>query len=102
MRSNNPVLTRPDAFLPPDNQNSGAGYRQASYPQGGYGQAGYTQPGYAQAGYAQPGFPPPGTPADGFDPQYGGGAPTARMTMNDVIAKTATLFVVLLVAGGAS
>lgn len=102
VRSNNPVLTRPDAFLPLDNQNSGAGYRQASYPQGGYGQAGYTQPGYAQAGYAQPGFPPPGTPADGFDPQYGGGAPTARMTMNDVIAKTATLFVVLLVAAAAS
>lgn len=73
VRSNNPVLARSDAFTP--------GYQQANY-QNGYGQAG-TGYGYNQPGYQQ-----------GFEPAAP--APTSRMTMNDVIAKTATLFVVLL------
>ncbi|WP_316670109.1 Bax inhibitor-1/YccA family protein [uncultured Propionibacterium sp.] len=76
MRSTNPVLSRSDAFTP--------GYRQASYQNLGHQQQ-YAQPGYGQQyGYAPQARPP------------------AVMTINDVIAKTGTLFVILLVAAAAS
>ena len=72
MRSSNPVLTRPDAFVPAGQagqQYVDAAYQEASYPPGGY--------------------PGPSRPA-------------ARMTMNDVIAKTATLFVILVAVAAAA
>lgn len=78
MRSTNPVLSRSDAFTP--------GYQQASYQNLGYQQQ-YAQPGYGQ--------PLQGQQAYGYAPQA---RPGDVMTINDVIAKTGTLFVVLLAA----
>ncbi len=75
MASNNPVLSRPEAF-----QRTGAGEQ---YGQPGYGQAPYAQqypqPGYGQAPYA-PQYPQPG---------YGHpGQTQGLMTIEDVITKS--------------
>lgn len=89
MRSSNPVLSRPDAFTPQQNQS---GYPQQGYQQPGQAgfQQGWQQPG--QQGYQQPypGQPYPQAPA-----------PTAQgvMTIDDVITKTAiTLGALILTA----
>lgn len=81
MRSTNPVLTRRDAFTP--------GYQQANYQNLGFQP--YAQPGYGQPGYGQPpyGYAPPAQ------------AP-AVMTINDILVKTGTLFLVLLAAAAFS
>lgn len=76
VRSSNPVLTRPDAFVPAGQQ----------------GQQ-YAQPGFQEASY------PPGGYATGYQAAPPAGA---RMTMNDVIAKTSTLFVILTVVAAVS
>ena len=83
MRSTNPVLSRRDAFTP--------GYQQASYQNLGYQQQ-YAQPGYGQ--------PLQGQQPYGYVPQAQ--APGGVMTINDVLAKTGTLFVVLLAAAAVS
>lgn len=95
LRSSNPILNRKQAFAPAQ-PGAHQGYPQAGYgePQGyapGYGQPGYGQPGYGQPGYQQyPGqVPQPPQQAQG------------PMTIDDVIAKSAVLFVVMMaVAAG--
>lgn len=85
MRTNNPVLSRPDAFTP--------GYQQQGYPQGFQADAYYNP---QQQGYA------PGQPQDAFQqtrqtqPASLGG----RMTIDDVITKTALLLLVVVAAAG--
>lgn len=89
MRTNNPILSRPDAFT--------AGHVRAA---GGaiYQPQGYAQPGYGpQGGYGQPGYGTQG----GYGPQSGY-LPTARMTIDDVITKTLTLMGVLVVVAAAT
>ncbi len=83
MRSSNPVLSRPDAFMPQQRNQAGPqqptqfGAPQPGYPQGGFQQ----QPGYPQGGYQQP-VPGQYGPQDPVQP---GGL----MTIDDVITKTA-------------
>lgn len=72
LRSSNPILTRQDAFTPAEPR----GYQQ------GHPQQGQQFPGYQPAGYGQP--PPQPT------------RPEGRMTMDDVILKTAILFAVMM------
>lgn len=95
MRTTNPILSRADAFTP--------GYPGATYaPNQGYAQAPYGpqtpyagQPPYgAQAPYG--GQPPYGMPGAAYAPQQ----PAGRMTIDDVITKTATLMLVLVAAAG--
>ncbi len=85
LRSSNPILTRQQAFAPAEPR----GYNQG-YSQGGLGQPGQQFPGY-QPGQAPYGMPPQEpTKAEG------------RMTMDDVILKTAILFAVMMVTGAAT
>ncbi|MFT4294037.1 MAG: Bax inhibitor-1/YccA family protein [Micropruina sp.] len=71
MRSSNPVLSRPDAFTPQQQQNP-YGYQQYGQPQG-------------QFGYQQPGQPFPGQQY----PQDPVQATRGVMTIDDVITKSA-------------
>lgn len=75
----NPVLSKPDAFTRSSQyQGPQASYPQTQFPQQGYGQA------YPQQGYA------PAQPAGD------------RMSLDDVIAKTAITMLVLAVSAGAT
>ena len=80
LRSSNPILSKQDAFTP------------AAPPQGQaqYGQSGF-QP-YPTQGYAQPGYPqdPTGTPVRPTGDAEG------RMTLDDVVTKTAVTMLVLI------
>lgn len=90
MRTNNPVLSRPDAFTPAQSQGYPQGFQADAYynPQ----QANtYPQPGYAPQGFGQP------QDAFGRPPQ---GPAAGRMTIDDVIAKTAMLTLILVAAAG--
>jgi len=69
LRSSNPILSKRDAFTPAAPQ-----YGQAQYGQGGF------QP-YPPQGYQQPGSPQ--------DPTRQTSAPEGRMTLDDVVTKTA-------------
>lgn len=81
MRSSNPVLSRPDAFTP--QQQNPQGYQQYGQPQGQYG-------------YQQPGQPYPGQQ---FYPQDPVQATRGVMTIDDVITKSAiTMGTVIAVA----
>jgi len=105
MRSSNPVLSRPDAFTP--QQQNQPGYSQAGYPQQpGYPQAGYPQqPGYPQGGYQQPqgqqgpyqqgGYQPP-APGQQY-PAQAPAQPGGLMTIDDVITKSAITMGTLIV-----
>ena len=92
MRSTNPVLSRSDAFTPGHRQTGfqNPGPQQYAQPGHGYGPQQYGQPVYGAHAWGQP---------SGYAPQ--GQAP-AVMTINDVLAKTGTLFVVLLAAAAVS
>ncbi|WP_276696987.1 Bax inhibitor-1/YccA family protein [Propionibacterium acidifaciens] len=92
MRSTNPVLSRSDAFTPGHRQTGfqNPGPQQYARPGHGYGPQQYGQPVYGAQAWGQP---------SGYAPQ--GQAP-AVMTINDVLAKTGTLFVVLLAAAAVS
>lgn len=76
MRTNNPVLSRPDAFTPANQQG---------YPQGFQADAYYNP---QQQGHAQQGYVPQPAPVAG------------RMTIDDVIAKTAMLLLIVIAAAG--
>jgi len=80
LRSSNPILSKRDAFTPAAPQ----------YGQTPYGQTGF-QP-YPPQGYQQPGYPqgPGGAP---FSPTA---APEGRMTLDDVVTKTAVTMAVLM------
>lgn len=81
MRSSNPVLSRPDAFTP--QQQNPQGYQQ------------YGQPPQGQYGYQQPGQPYPGQ----HYPQDPVQATRGVMTIDDVITKSAiTMGTVIAVA----
>lgn len=83
MRTNNPVLSRPDAFTPANQQG---------YPQGFQANAYYNP---QQGGYA------PGQPQDTFNRQPEAPVQAAgRMTIDDVIAKTAMLLLIVVAAAG--
>lgn len=88
MRTSNPVLSRPDAFTPADQQ----GYPQGFQPDAYYNPQ---QQGYApQQGRA---------PQQGYPPQGYATQPTpvaGRMTIEDVIVKTATLLLIVVAVGG--
>lgn len=103
MRTNNPVLSRPDAFqrqgqspydqpgyTQPGQYQQGYGQQQYNYQQG-YGQQGYPTQGYGQQGYPQPGYQPLGQQSYG-QPQ------SATMTIEDVITKSAITMGVLFAA----
>lgn len=92
MRSTNPVLSRSDAFTPGHRQTGfqNPGPQQYARLGHGYGPQQYGQPVYGAQAWGQP---------SGYAPQ--GQAP-AVMTINDVLAKTGTLFVVLLAAAAVS
>jgi len=77
-----------------------AGYQQQGDQQQGYQQQGYQQQGYQQAGYQQP-QPPVGSPqqlGQWYQAPSATPAQTGRMTYDDVVMRTATLFGVLLLA----
>ncbi len=104
MAGNNPVFGKIDKAL---REQQYAGFGQA--PQQGYPQQGYPQQGYPQQGYPQqqPGYyPPPPMSADQLEQMYqqpsAGPVATGRVTYDDVIMRTLTLFAVLLVSGGIS
>jgi len=84
LRSSNPILSKKDAFTP-----AAPPYGQAQYGQAQYGQTGF-QP-YPTQGYTQPGYPQ--------DPTGPAMRPTAepegRMTLDDVVTKTAVTMAVL-------
>lgn len=83
MRTSNPILSKPDAFAPAQPQG---------YPQGFQPDAYYNP---QQGGYPQ------GQPQDSFGHQQQ--APvTGRMTVDDVITKTAILTLMLVAAAGAT
>ena len=84
LRSSNPILSKRDAFTPAAPQ----------YGQAQYGQTGF-QP-YPPQGYQQPGYPQDPTGA----PQRRTSEPEGRMTLDDVVTKTAVTMAVL-VAGAA-
>ena len=91
MRSSNPVLSRPDAFIPQQQPAQGGFQQPYGYQQPGqqFPQQGYPQQGYPQQGYQQPGQYAPQQPV-----QTGG-----VMTIDDVITKSAiTLGTVIGVA----
>ena len=112
----NPFFARSEAFngrgpaVAPAQQLTPNGYPAMPGYQAGYGQAGYGQPGYGQTGYGQPGYqagygrpaPQQVTPQQlsQLEAQYG--APSAtnvdrgRMTVDDVIMRTALMFAVIL------
>lgn len=115
----NPFFARSEAFngrgpvaapaaqpVTPNGYPAMPGY-QPGYGQAAYGQAGYGQPAYGQAGYGQP-APQQVTPQQlsQLEAQYG--APSAtnvdrgRMTIDDVILRTAGMFAVILVVGAIS
>jgi uncharacterized YccA/Bax inhibitor family protein len=85
LRSSNPILSKRDAFTPAAPQQGQAPYGQAQFGQNPYGQTGF-QP------YQQPGYPqgPGGEP---FSPTS---APQGRMTLDDVVTKTAITLAVLV------
>lgn len=99
LRSSNPILSKRDAFTPAANPYGQAPYGgQAPHGQSPYGQSPYGQSyqAYPQQGapqnYGQPGYPP--APGSGF-----GGPPAApeeRMTLDDVVTKTAVTLAVLI------
>jgi len=79
LRSSNPILSKRDAFTPAAPQ-----YGQAQYGQGGF------QP-YPPQGYQQPGYPQDPTGAN-----LRASGPEARMTLDDVITKTAVTMAVMI------
>jgi len=81
LRSSNPILSKKDAFTP-----------AAPYGQSPYGQSSF-QP-YPAQGYQQPGSVQ--------DPRQSAGAPEARMTMDDVVTKTAVVMAVLIATAALS
>lgn len=101
LRSSNPVLSRQDAFTP--GQYAGQPHQQpygqhSVYP----GQAPQGYQGYPQQGYPQQGYEPQGY---GLPPQQQGPVPTqgeGRMTLDDVITKTAILLGILVVSAAAA
>jgi uncharacterized YccA/Bax inhibitor family protein len=80
LRSSNPILSKKDAFTPAAPQ----------YGQAPYGQAGF-QP-YPTQGYQQPGYPQDPT-GSALPPTV---APEGRMTLDDVITKTAVTMAILI------
>ena len=84
MRTNNPVLSRPDAFTPASQQG---------YPQGFQPDAYYNP---QQQGYA------PGQPQDTFNrqPAMAPQQVEGRMTIEDVITKTAILLLIVVATAG--
>jgi len=98
LRSSNPVLSRQDAFTP--GQYAGQPYQQPAGPNSVY-------PGQAPQGYQQPGYQP------GYEPQGYGVPPQqqgpiqqqpaeGRMTIDDVITKTAILLGILIISAAAA
>jgi uncharacterized YccA/Bax inhibitor family protein len=85
LRSSNPILSKRDAFTPAAPQYGQAPYGQAQFGQNPYGQTGF-QP------YQQPGYPQ--GPTGG--PMSSPSAPEARMTLDDVVTKTAITLAVLV------
>lgn len=85
LRSSNPILSKQDSFTP------GAPGQQHYDQYQGYGQG----PGQEPQGYAQPGFGGPQRPA----PQAptGKGSP-GRMTLDDVITKTAVMLGIVIIS----
>jgi uncharacterized YccA/Bax inhibitor family protein len=86
LRSSNPILSKKDAFTPAAPQ-----YGQSPYGQSQFGQGGF-QP-YPPQGYQQPGYPqdPTGTPLRPTS------EPEGRMTLDDVVTKTAVTMGLLIV-----
>jgi uncharacterized YccA/Bax inhibitor family protein len=82
LRSSNPILSKKDAFTPAAPQ-----YGQAQFGQSPYGQGGYTP--YPQPGMQQPGYPQ--------DPTRRAAEPEGRMTLDDVVTKTAITMGVLII-----
>lgn len=80
MQSKNPVLSKPDAWLVPNQQ--------------AYGQ----QSGPYQQGYAGQAYPPPGQPYGDPNVSFQPGAPVARMTIEDVVTKSAVTLGVVAIA----
>ncbi len=93
MQSSNPVLTRADSFNGRTNQNHAgpfsqqAGYGQAPYAQAPYGQAPYGQAPYDQAPYGQ---------APYSQAPYQPSTTERRMTLDDVVAKTGIVMLVMM------
>lgn len=84
MRSSNPVLSRPDAWM-------ASGQPQQAYPGQSQGQAYPGQP-YAAPGYTGQNYPPPAGPPGYGDPnagQFAAPAAPGRMTIEDVLTKSA-------------
>jgi uncharacterized YccA/Bax inhibitor family protein len=82
LRSSNPILSKQDAFTPAAPQYGQGQYGQSPYGQNAYGQTGFAQPGYPQHPGAAPGAPMAG--------------PEARMTLDDVVTKTAVTLATLM------
>ena len=87
LRSSNPILSKQDAFTPAAPQYGRSTWGQAQYGQAPYGQSPYGQSPYGQApqGYDQYGQPL----------QQG---PSALMTFDDVVTKTAVTMGTLVIA----
>jgi uncharacterized YccA/Bax inhibitor family protein len=81
LRSSNPILSKKDAFTPAAPQ-----YGQTQYNAGGF------QP-YPTQGYSQPGYPQDPTGRLGATSE-----PEGRMTLDDVVTKTAVTMGVLIAA----
>lgn len=81
MQSKNPVLSKPDAWLVPSQQQA-------------YGQQGAPY----QEGYAGQAYPPPGQPYGDPNASFQPGVPIARMTIEDVVTKSAVTLGVVAVA----
>jgi len=92
LRSSNPILSKQDAFTPAAPQYGQTPYGQAQFGQSPYGQSGYAP--YPQPGSQQPGYPQDPTGA-GFRPTA---QPEGRMTLDDVVTKTAITMAVLVAA----
>ena len=90
LRSSNPILSKRDAFTPAAPQYGQAQYGQTPYGQSPYGQTGF-QP-YPPQGQQQPGYPqhPTGAPMRPTSDSEG------RMTLDDVVTKTAVTMGVLV------
>ncbi|MBK6440710.1 MAG: Bax inhibitor-1/YccA family protein [Actinomycetales bacterium] len=103
MAGNNPVFSRIEKRLQDEQGYAGFGQQpqRPGQPQQGYAQQGYGQQGYGQ----QPGYYPP-TPMspEQLDAMYqrpsAGPIDTGRVTLDDVIMKTLTLFALVLASAG--
>ncbi|MET8546873.1 Bax inhibitor-1/YccA family protein [Kitasatospora sp. NPDC004799] len=99
MRSSNPVFSREGSF----SRDAGyAGFGTTAQAGSPYGQNPYGQNPYAGTQYAQPGQQPPMTDEQLYELYNGpsaGPAATGRMTLDDVVARTAMTLLTLVVAG---